>query len=113
LPGAPAMLEVTVQPSGIKAGTPFDTQPVVAIEDAFGNVVTSSRVSITVSITPGSGSSGAILSGTNTLVAEDALGGVAAFTNLSIDKAGSGYTLTATGQGLPPVQSQAFDVSAP
>ncbi len=111
--GTPAMLEVTVQPSGGKAGKPFETQPTVAIEDMYGNVVLTSRASITVSITPGSGAAGAVLSGTKTLVAEDALGGVAAFTNLSIDKAGAGYKLTAEASGIPPVQSQPFDVSAP
>jgi hypothetical protein len=111
--GAPAKLEVTVQPSGGTAGKPFETQPTVAIEDQYGNVVLTSRASITVSITPGTGTAGAVLSGTKTLVAEDALGGVAAFTNLSIDKAGSGYKLIAEASGIQSVQSQAFNVSAP
>jgi hypothetical protein len=113
LPGTPGKLEFTVQPSGGQAGIPFETQPKVAIEDLYGNVVTSSRGSITVSITPGSGTAGAILSGTNTLIAEDAMGGLAAFTDLSIDLAGSGYMLTVISGDLPSAKSQAFDVSAP
>jgi hypothetical protein len=112
-PAAPAKLEFTVQPEGSEAGTPFETQPKVAIEDIYGNVVTSSRASIILSITPGSGTDGAVLSGTTTLIAEDGFGGLAEFTNLSIDRAGSAYMLTATSSGLPSVTSQAFDVSAP
>jgi len=114
LPGAPAELAFTVQPSPGNAGTPFKTQPKVAIEDIYGNVVIASRPSVTISITPSTGTADAILSGTNTLIAEGGLGGgLAVFTDLSIDLAGSGYTLTATVSGLPSATSQAFDVSAP
>jgi trimeric autotransporter adhesin len=110
--GAPAKLEFTVQPSGGEPGNPFENQPTVAIEDKYGNVVNSSRESITVSLTPGSGTTDAILSGITTLIAEDAFGGVGSFMDLSIDRPGIGYTLTATVSGLPSVKSQAFDVLA-
>jgi len=113
LPGAPAKLGFTVQPSGAKAGTPFETQPKVAVEDIYGNVVTSSRASVTLSIIPGTDTAGAILSGTKTLFAEGGLGGLSVFTDLSIDRAGSGYMLTATSSGLTSATSQAFDVVAP
>ncbi len=113
LPGAPVKLEFTVQPSGGVMGKIFETQPKVAIEDAYGNVASSSRASITVSITPGTGTTGAVLSGPNTLIADDVFGGVAEFADLSIDLAGSGYTLTATSGGMPSVTSQTFNVSAP
>ncbi|MFC1971015.1 hypothetical protein ACFLV0_03670, partial [Chloroflexota bacterium] len=113
LPAAPAKLEFTEQPFGCKAGIIFETQPYVVIEDIYGNVVHSSRASVTVSITPGSGPAGAILSGTNTHIAEDGYGGLATFTDLSIDLVGSGYTLTAATNGLPSATSQVFDVSAP
>jgi len=112
-PATPAKLEFTVQPSGAKAGTSFETQPKVAIEDIYGNVVTTSRASVTVSIAPGTGTPGAILSGTKTLIAESGLGGLAEFTDLSIDQAGSGYMLMATSSGLASVTSQAFDVATP
>lgn len=111
--GTPAKLDFTVQPSGAKAGQPFGTQPKVAIEDAFGNVVTSSRAYVTVSITQGTGTAGASLSGTTTLITVDGLGGLVEFSGLSIDKAGSGYTLTATGGNLKPATSQSFNVAAP
>jgi hypothetical protein len=109
----PVKLQFTVQPEGADAGTPFETQPKVAILDIYGNVVISSRASINLSITTGTGTAGATLSGTTTLVAEDAFGGLAAFEDLSIDLAGSDYTLTATSSGLEPVTSEAFNVSAP
>ena len=113
-PAAPAKLEFTVQPEEALAGAPFKTQPKVAIEDICGNVVTSSRATVTLSIAPGAGTAGAILSGTKTLIAEGGfLGGLAVFTDLSIDRAGSGYMLTATSSGLTSAISQAFDVSAP
>jgi hypothetical protein len=113
LPSDPVKLEITVQPSGCKAGIPFETQPKVAIMDSYGNVITSSRAAITMSITPGSGASGAILAGTNTLIADDAFGGLAAFEGLSINLAGSGYMLTATSNGLTSANSLTFNVTEP
>jgi hypothetical protein len=110
---SPAKLEFTVQPSEAEVGQPFEIQPKVAIVDIYGNVVTSSRASVTLSITQGTGTAGAILSGTKTLIAEGALGGLADFSDLSINQAGSGYTLTTTSSGLTSATSQAFDVVAP
>jgi hypothetical protein len=112
-PAAPTKLGFTIQPAGARAGKPFETQPKVAVEDRYGNVVTSSRASITLLITPGTGTAGAVLSGTKTLIAEDALGGLTEFTDLSIDLAGAGYTLTATSSGLTPGLSDTFGVSNP
>lgn len=110
----PVKLEFTVQVEGAKAGTLFETQPKVAIMDTYGNVVTASRASIIVSITLGTGAPGATLSGTKTLAAEGGLGGgLAEFEDLSIDRAGTGYVLTATSSGLTSATSQAFDVTAP
>jgi hypothetical protein len=111
-PAAPARLVVTVQPDGAIAGAHFETQPKVAIEDSYGNVVTSSRASVILAITRGSGTTGAVLLGTTTRVAQDAMGGLAEYTDLSIDLPGTDYTLTATSVGLTPGTSQAFDVSA-
>ena len=109
--GEPAKLEFTVQPAECKAGIPFDTQPKVAVEDIYGNVVNSAKVSVTVSITPGTGPDGAVLSGTSAVISDDWMGGLAEFTDLSIDLAGSGYTLSAAATGLQSAQSEAFDVS--
>ena len=51
---------------------------------------------------------GATLSGTRTVTAS---GGVATFSNLRIDKAGSGYTLRATSGSLSPAISNQFDIT--
>ncbi len=57
--------------------------------DAYGNLATSDS-SISVTLTLGANPAGGTLGGTTT---QTVSGGVATFTNLSIDTAGSGYTL--------------------
>jgi len=42
----------------------------------------------------------------------NAVNGVATFNNLSIDKAGTGYTLTASSAGLTGVTSSSFNINA-
>jgi hypothetical protein len=112
-PSDPVKLEFTIQPSYCAAGLPFEIQPKVAYIDKYENVVITTSAPITVSLTPGTGTPGAVLSGTSILPAEDASGGLSAFRDLSIDKAGTGYVLTATSGSLPPVKSEPFDVTAP
>jgi alpha-tubulin suppressor-like RCC1 family protein len=46
-------------------------------------------------------------------LATRAVDGVATFTDLSVDRAGTGYVLIASAAGLEPVQSQTFDIAAP
>jgi hypothetical protein len=69
----------------------------VAVEDQFGNVVTTSVAPVAVAITAGTGASGAVLSGTNSVAA---VSGVATFTALSLNRPSSTYTLTASASGL-------------
>jgi hypothetical protein len=109
----PVKLVFTVQVEGAKAGQPFEEQPAVAVEDKYSNVVDDTGITVNVDLTLGTGTAGAVLSGTKILVADDALGGVAAYEDLAIDKAGKGYTLTATADGLSADTSAAFDVAAP
>src|SRR5207244_11622246 len=40
-----------------------------------------------------------------------AIGGVATFYDLSLNKTGTGYTLTASGSGFAPVTSAPFDIT--
>jgi hypothetical protein len=61
----------------------------VTVEDQFGNVVTGDTSSVTVLIVPETGADGAVLSGTATTAA---VNGVATFSTLSINLAGSGDT---------------------
>jgi len=108
--GAAAKLAFTTQPSSSNtAGASFDTQPVVTIQDAGGNTVTTSTAAVTLAITPGTGASGAALSGNTTV---NVVNGVATFSGLSVNLAGSDYTLGATSGALTPATSSAFTVVA-
>lgn len=103
-----ATLSVQTSPAGATGGVAFSTQPVVRILDAGGNLVTTATNNMTLSIKSGTGTSGASLSSTTTVAA---VGGVATFSGLKIDKAGTGYVLTATASGIPVADSGAFDVA--
>ncbi len=92
--GCAAPLVFTTSPGSSTATVAFPVQPVVTIEDSFGNPVTSGPLStstVSLAIT-GPNPSGGVLSGTTSVAAA---AGVASFSGLSIDKAGT-YTLTAT-----------------
>ena len=107
--GGPAThLVYTTSPSSTaKGGTPFASQPAVTAEDAFGNVSTADASSVNLAITAGTGTSGASLSG----CAENEVAGVFTFSGCSIDKIGSGYTITATDGLYAPATSTAIAVS--
>jgi hypothetical protein len=110
-PGAAARLFFNTQPAGGAAGSLLTTIPpaiAVLVQDMYGNTVTGSTAEISLTITPNSGASGAVLSGVTKL---KAVGGVADFEGLSVDKVGKGYTLTATSGGLISAVSDAFDIT--
>src|SRR5205814_1486125 len=94
-------------PAGATGGTAFGTQPVVDVVDAGGNRVTGDSSSVTVAIKAGTGSGGAVLTGTTTV---NASSGRATFAGLSIDEAGTCYQLRATDGSLTSADSQTFDV---
>ncbi len=106
--GTPAKLAFITQPGDAVAGSPLSTQPVVVIQDDSGNVVTSSIMPVKLTITSGTGSSGAGLFGPSTVNAVD---GEVRFQNLSVNKAGTGYTLTASSGDLTPAVSTPFNIS--
>ena len=106
---AAAQLGVAQQTTGGTGGVAWSTQPTIAIQDAFGNTVTTSTASVTVTITAGTGTSGAVL--TCTTNPRTAVAGIATMAGCKIDKAGTGYTLTATATGLTSTVSSAFDVT--
>jgi hypothetical protein len=111
-PPAPVLktLFVSSQPAGALRGTAFTGQPVVQVR---GNGVTDAADSTTVvtaSIVTGTGAAGAQLAGTTTATA---VAGVATFTNLRVDLAGTNYQLRFTATGVTEATSSAFDVSAP
>ena len=85
----------------------LETQPVVAAEFSDGTTAIYFSGPVTVSIKPGSGTPGAVLGGNKT---KGCIDGRATYENLSIDKAGAGYVLTASSPGLASGDSQPFDV---
>jgi hypothetical protein len=105
-PGAAAKLAFTTQPQSASEGSALAGPPQVAVQDSFGNTVTSSTAAITVAI--GANPGGGVLGGTKT---KNAASGLAAFTDLTIDKAGNGYTLTASSTGLTGATSAAFNIN--
>ena len=108
-PPPPAtQLRFTVQPASTQAGQTIAPPVKVSALDASGTLVTSFTGAITVAI--GTNPAAATLSGTLTV---NATNGVATFSNLSINNAGTGYTLQATSSGLTGATSNAFNVTAP
>jgi hypothetical protein len=105
--GTATQLVFTTQPSSVAANTSLGSVT-VQVEDAAGNVVTSSSASIAMAIStnPGSGT----LSGTTTVAATS---GVAVFSNLTINNAGTGYRIRATSSGLTPATSSTFNITFP
>ncbi|HVE82255.1 MAG TPA: Ig-like domain-containing protein, partial [Myxococcales bacterium] len=105
--GPAARLAFIIQPSSGTAGQGL--APAIAVQalDGFGNV--DSAFTGVVSVSLGGGATNAVLSGANTAAAS---GGVATFSGLSIDKAGTGYQLTASSGALTNDTSSAFNVVA-
>jgi len=105
--GPAAKLAFTVLPSTAVAGGVITPAVQVAVRDAQGNTVTTATTSVTVAI--GTNPANGILSGTTTVAA---VSGVATFSNLSLNPAGTGYTLTASAAGLTGATSGSVAVSA-
>jgi hypothetical protein len=106
--GAPAQLAYTTQPAtnaNVTAGAPINL--VVEVRDSGGNLVASDTSTVTISIQSNPGTS--TLSGTASVAA---VGGVATFSNLSLNKSGSGYTLRATDSNIAvsTATSNAFNI---
>jgi hypothetical protein len=97
-------LVFTTPPVGGTQGSNFSTQPVVTVEDSFGNVVTSDTGLVNLSITAYTAGNGGTTQGTLgcTANAVTASAGVATFANCKVTGlAGAGtYTLTASRAGL-------------
>jgi hypothetical protein len=107
---ASTSLAFTTQPNGGTTNTVWTSQPVVTWQDTYGNPVTGTANNVTLTI--GNNPSSGILNGTKT-VAISTASGIATFNGLSIDKSGTGYTLTATPTTGSSGTSATFDVSNP
>lgn len=98
-------LEFAVEPSSSMRGAVIAPAVQVSIHDALGWRV---RDAVdTVRLAMGTNSGGGTLSGVPTVIA---VGGFASFSDLSIDSAGTGYTLVATSGILTNATSAAFDI---
>src|SRR5439155_549792 len=105
-PGQAAQLLFTVQPTGTTAGAVITPAVQVTAQDGLGNTVPSFTGSVTVAL--GNNPVAGTLTGTTTVAATN---GVASFASLSIDRAGSGYTLTAAATGVTTGSSAAFSIT--
>ncbi|HKC48119.1 MAG TPA: hypothetical protein VKB63_11010, partial [Gemmatimonadales bacterium] len=108
-PAAATQLFFEMSPSTSTAGDVIAPPVQVAVHDSMGNTVTSFTGNVTVLITAGSGTAGATLFGTTTVAA---VAGIATFSDLRIDKAGTGYKLSATASGVAGKNSASFQIIA-
>src|SRR5256714_4289422 len=107
-PPAPTELAFIQQPGNVMAGHQISPAVKLRAEDAHGNKV--ARFTGNVTVAHVNNPDGATLSGTTTVAAVD---GDATFYDLSLDKTGTGYTLTASmsGGALVAPTSAPFDVA--
>jgi adhesin/invasin len=94
------------QPTDEQAGATISPAVTVRAVDGNGATVTSFTGNVTMAI--GTNPGGGTLSGTTTVAA---VSGVATFSNLSINRAGSGYTLTAAASGMTGATSVPFSIT--
>jgi len=105
-PGPAFQLGLRTQPIGGTIGGPLNTQPVVEIRDAAGNLVATASTTVTAALASGGGT----LSGT---VAVATTGGVATFTNLGIAGAAGARTFVFTAPNLVGASSNQFTMTPP
>lgn len=103
---AAAKLAILQQPTSTAAGSLFNPVVRVGLVDEFDNLTTSTaQVTVALGANPGSDT----LQGTLTV---NAVGGVAAFSDLKLRKAATGYTLVFSSTGLANQTSNAFNITA-
>jgi streptogramin lyase len=104
-PASPTQLVITQQPPAtVEVNKAFAMK--ASVEDAYGNVVTTASGSVSVAFA--NNPTGATLGGTKSVTVSQ---GVASFTNLTINKNGSGYTLKVTSGGLTSATSNPINVT--
>jgi hypothetical protein len=101
-PGAATQLIFTAQPTNTTAGATITPAVQVTARDAEGNTATGFTGNVTVAIGANPGGS------TRSPAVQAAVAGVATFSDLSIEKVGTGYTITAAAAGLSGATSTAF-----
>jgi acetyl esterase/lipase len=104
VPGAPAQLEFAAVPQVAVAGMAFDPAVAVAIVDEYGNRVDAGSAQVSLALNRGQ------LGGQTSVTAVE---GLASFPGLHIDETGTDYVLTATSEGLAPLESGTVVVESP
>ena len=100
-----ASLAFSIQPVNTAISTNISPAPQVTALDSSGNTVTGYSGNITIAI--GINAGGGTLSGT---IPVAAVSGVSTFSDLKINAAGAGYTLSATASGLSTATSSTFNI---
>src|SRR5262249_44695898 len=95
-----------VQPTDAVAGQALSPAVTVQVLDQFDNLVTTDGRDVTLALgsNPGGGGRAAWTAGA-------ASGGVATFGDITVDKTGSGYTLSATAAGVTGADSASFAIT--
>ncbi len=106
LAGAVTQLAYTLNTGGGTAGVPITPGWVIQARDAQANLVTGFNGPVTVVLSNGPG--GATLGGTTTV---NAVGGIATFANLTVDRIASSWVLVASSPGLSNASSAAFFIT--
>jgi hypothetical protein len=96
-----------VQPNSANVGQNITPAVEIVVRDSLGGTDSTFTGSITISLA--SNPTGATLSGTTV---RPPVNGIASFTNLAIDKAGT-YTLQASANGAASVTSNGFTINSP
>lgn len=108
--GPAVKLAFTTQPAGAGVAAPFPVAPVVAVQDAGGNTISTSVTMVTLALGANPGGGTLSCPGGLTRVTSS---GMATFAGCSIDRQGAGYTLVATATSLASATSSPFNVLAP
>jgi hypothetical protein len=105
--GLASKLVITTQPSAsVQSGVAFPQQPVIRLQDAFGNNVATAGVVVTAAISSGGGTLG------GTLTATTNASGIASFSNLAITGTAGARTLVFTASGYTSITSETVTVGA-
>ena len=107
--GAPSKLTITTQPTApVGNGGALVVQPVVAIQDVYGNAIATATSNIVAQVGAGSWTIGGITT-------KAAVAGSATFTGLTASSAAAvtGATISFTSTGLTGAISSAFNIPAP
>jgi len=103
-PAAASQLVFGQQPGTTTSGQAISPAVTVSVEDQYGNVVTSNNSTVTLTLSSGT------FEGRSATARATASGGVATFSTLKIDTAGS-YTLRVTDGSLTAASSGSFSVT--